>query len=405
MTRVLILTETYAPEIGGGETQARDLAEGLAGLGMQVTLLTRRSRRESPRSELRNGVGVERRGPRGRGQAKKWALLAALLPLMWSRIRSADVVIVCGFRILGLAAVPICRGFRVPCILKADSRGELSGSFFERGLRRLGLSSRSQPLRALLALRSRWLTRADRFVAISSVIACELVQHGVAAERILPIPNGVDTERFSPATDDERRALRRLLHLPEAARVVVYTGRLVRYKGLLSLLEAWPRIHSLRPDAHLVLVGAGGLDVDACEDELRLRTRELELERCVHFTGSVADVSGYLRAADVFAFPSRDEAFGLAPVEALASGLAVASTRCGGLRDIVRHEEIALVVEPSAESLGQGIGRLLDDAPLRRRLGEAGRQEAVARYSIGSVVSRYAAAIAELCSAGPVREA
>ena len=405
MRRVLILTETYAPEIGGGETQARDLAEGLVALGMQVTLLTRRSRRDSPRSEVIHGVAVERRGPAGRGQTKKWALLAALVPALWSRARTADAVVVCGFRILGIAAVPICRRLGVPCLLKADSQGELSGAFFERGLRELGLTRESWPLRALLARRRRLLARADRFVAVSSTIATELTQHGVAAERVLRIPNGVDTGRFAPATPNERRALRRRLQLPEAARIVVYAGRLVRYKGLPELLEAWPRVRAGRPDAHLVLVGAGGLDVDACEDELRVRARELGLEECVHFTGAVADVSDYLRAADVFALPSRNEAFGLAAVEALASGLALVSTRCGGLRDVVRHEETGIVVEPEAHSLGDGIARLLDDAALRRRLGDAGRQEAIERYSIRSVVSRYAAAVAELGAGGPGRKA
>ena len=396
VTRVLILTETYAPEVGGGETQARALAEGLVARGMRVGLLTRRSRPESARLESIGGVEVHRMGPTGRGQRKKWALLVSLLPVLVAELRSADVAIVCGYRILGIAVVPLCRLFRVPCILKADSQGEHSGAFFQRGLEEVGLSAGSWPVRAALALRDRLIRRADRFVAISQAIVAELVRHGVPEDRILRIPNGVDVEDLRPVTPSERARLRRHLGLPDEARIVVYTGRLVRYKGLLELVDAWPEIRSGRPDAHLVLVGSGGLDVDSCEAELRQRVERLGLEACVRFTGAVPDVADWLRTADVFAFPSRNEAFGLAPVEAMATGLAVASTHCGGLSDIVRHDETGIVVEPNAASLRDGIGRLLDDEGLRGRLGEAGRRDVALRFSIESVVARYASAVAAL---------
>jgi glycosyltransferase involved in cell wall biosynthesis len=146
------------------------------------------------------------------------------------------------------------------------------------------------------------------------------------------------------------------------------------------------------------LVGSGGLDVDACESELRERAATLGLDESIHFSGAVDSVADHLRAADVFAFPSRDEAFGLAPVEAMATGLAVVSTHCGGLRDIVRHEETGLVVEPTSDSLREAISRLLADAQLRRRLGAAARRDVVERFSIDAVVVRYASAIASLRS-------
>jgi len=70
------------------------------------------------------------------------------------------------------------------------------------------------------------------------------------------------------------------------------------------------------------------------------------------------------------------------------------STHCGGLVDIVRDGETGIVVAPSPPSIAEGVGRLLDDEALRRRLGEAARRDAVERFSIQSVVGRYASTIA-----------
>jgi glycosyltransferase involved in cell wall biosynthesis len=396
MSRILMVTETYFPEVGGGETQSRALAEGLVRRGTQVHLVTRRSRPDSARREAIEGVEVHRRGPSGRGQAKKWMLLITLLPALIAQLRRADVAIVCGHRILGLAVVPLCRLFRVPCILKADSQGEHSGAFFHRGLESYGVSADGWAFRSALALRNRVLAGADRYVAISSVIRDECAEVGIEDARILHIPNGVDVAHLRPVDAVEKLALRRQLALPEDGPIVVFTGRLVRYKGLPELIEVWAEIVDRHAGARLVLVGAGGLDIDACEGELRARVAALDLESSVHFSGPVEDVADHLRAADIFVFPSRDEAFGLSPVEAMACGLAVASTHAGGLRDIVRHEETGLVVSAESTSLRDALLRLLEDEPLRERLGVAAREDAVARFSIDSVVERYACAIETL---------
>lgn len=395
--RLVIVTETYAPETGGGETQARAVAEGLVARGFQVDLLTRRSRPDSPRRETIGGVAVRRLAPSGGGQRKKWLLLLPLAAALLRHVRGAEAVLVFGYRILGIAAVPVARGFRVRCILKADSLGEHSGAFFDRGLAAIGLDRRSWVARVALRIRNRLFARADAFVAISSVVAAELREEGVPPERIHPIPNGVDVARFAPAASgsaEARALLRRKLGLPDPARIVIYTGRLVRYKGLFELVAAWREVASERPDVHLVLVGSGGLDVDACEEELRERVRALGLESRVHFVGAVEDVADLLRAADVFAFPSKHEAFGLAPVEAMAAGLPLVCTRAGGLADVVRDGENGVAIAAGdAAALAQALGRLLDDAPLRRRLGSAARRDAVERFSLDAVLERYVAVV------------
>lgn len=388
--RIALVTETYAPEVGGGETQARALAEALAAGGARVCVVTRRSRPESPRRERLGGVTVHRLPPSGRGPLRKW-LLALPVALMLGRLgREVDVLLVCGFRILGIPAVPIARALRIPCVLKADSVGEMSGAFFDAGLARAGLSRRSPPFRLALALRNRLLRRADAFVAISSAVERELREAGVPPERIRRIPNGIEPTRFAPADPQERRRLRKDLGLPMEGRIVVYTGRLVRTKGLLPLLEAWRALAASRPDARLVLVGSGGLDMHACEEELRRFVTRHGLGPSVRFVGAVADVAPYLRAADVFAFPSQDEAFGLSLAEAMACGLASASTDVGGLADLLRHGRNGLRVEPGcAGSLRDALAALLDDPDRRAALGHAARRDVVEACGIDAVVAAY----------------
>jgi glycosyltransferase involved in cell wall biosynthesis len=399
--RVCILTETYFPVIGGGETQARALADGLAERGWIVTVLTRRTDDSQLRTEAYGAVEVRRLPPVGPHHLKKWGLL---LTASWALFRlreQYDAVIVSGFRILGVPGAIACRCWGKACILKADSLGEMSGDYFTAGLAKLGLGPRSLPFRLFLAFRNRLLRRSDRFVAISSVIASELASGGISSAKIMRIPNSVDTERFKPlASPYEKRDLRVRLGLPADATIVIYTGRLVSYKGLPLLLRAWRRIYSDRRDAILFLVGAGGLDIHSCEQELREFARRHRLSESICFTGEVTNVHEYLQAADIFALPTENEAFGISLIEAMATRLPVISTRVGGVTDILRHEQNGLLVDAGDElQLRDALSRLLQDTELAASLAAAARRDAVEKYSAEQVVERYATLVEDVLEA------
>jgi glycosyltransferase involved in cell wall biosynthesis len=260
-----------------------------------------------------------------------------------------------------------------PCVLKADSLGEMSGAFFERGLQQLGLSTRSWPFRAFLALRNRLLRQGSRFVSISRPVETELLEAGVEPAAIARIPNGVDVDRFRPADLDEKQRLRERFGIPPGASAVIFTGRLVVYKGLAGLLRAWGAIRQRHPDALLLIVGSGGLDLDNCEQELKDQARDDELGDSVRFVGAVERVEDYLRAADIFVFPTEEEAFGISLVEAMACELPVVSTPAGGLAEILARSDFGLTVEAGSDAA----------------LGDAGRRIAERDYSLGAVVDRY----------------
>jgi glycosyltransferase involved in cell wall biosynthesis len=382
-------TETYLPEVGGGETQARMLAGSLIERGIGVTLVKRHSRPESPVRERLDGVDVVRVPPAGRGRWRKWGLSLTTISALVNASREAQAVLVSGFRILGAPAVLATRLTRVPVVLKADNRGEMSGEYFRSGLSAAGLTPASPPVRIFVGARNALLRRAEAFVALSEEMAAEFEACGVSRERLHRIPNGVEIERFRPAEPATREALRHRLGLPDG-RIVAFTGRLVSWKGLPLLARAWERLVRDGVRATLLLVGEGGTDMHACEDELRAFARDHGLAEAIRFTGVVPNVDDYLRASDAFAFPTTDDAFGISLAEAMACGLPVVSTHVGAIRDFLIDGRNGLVVPAGDEiALTNALRRLVDGGPAIEALARAARETAEIRFSHRAVADAY----------------
>ena len=158
--KICIFTETYYPVMGGGETQAQLLAEGLIANGHSVIVLTRRSDASLKKQERYGKVDVYRLAPVGSGQMKKWGLLFSSLPMLIKLRHQYDLIFVSGYRIIGLTAVLAGKLLRKPVVLKADSQGEMSGDFFESGLRKFGISHKSLLFRWFLGFRNMVLKQA-----------------------------------------------------------------------------------------------------------------------------------------------------------------------------------------------------------------------------------------------------
>ncbi|HLA97834.1 MAG TPA: glycosyltransferase family 4 protein, partial [Anaerolineales bacterium] len=230
--KVCIFTETYFPIVGGGETQARLLAEGLVARGFAVIVVTRRSDPSMAPVERYGDITVYRLPPSGRQHLKKWGLLLSSIPALFRLRRDYDLILVSGFRVIGVAAVLMGKLLHKKCLLKADNNGEMSGEFFRGGLEKAGWSANSPVFKIALKLRNHLLRGADAFIAISSQIAAEFSASGVQpSAKIHCIPNSVDTAVFRPVAHQEKIALRRKLGLPPKEMLVIYTGRLVSYKG------------------------------------------------------------------------------------------------------------------------------------------------------------------------------
>jgi glycosyltransferase involved in cell wall biosynthesis len=388
--KICIFTETYYPVVGGGETQARLLAEGLISNGHSVIVLTRRSDAALRQHENYGEVSVYRLAPVGSGQLKKWGLLLSSLPALVRLRDQYDLIFVSGYRIIGLTGVLIAKLFRKPLVLKADSQGEMSGEFFESGLKKFSISPSSFPFRLFLGFRNMILKKADAFSAISPEIASEWTSSRVPRNKIHLIPNSVDTTRFAPASPGQKSSLRQKLNLPPAGVIAIYTGRLVSYKGLPLLLKVWDEIRCRHENVLLLLAGTGGLDIHNCEAQLRDYVKSAGLEENVWFLGTVDNIHEYLQAADLFVFPTENDAFPSSLIEAMACGLPVVTTPVGAIKTIIADKETGLIVQPgNHQQLYEAIEALVSDESLAFRLRQAGRQIVQNRYSSEKMIRKY----------------
>jgi glycosyltransferase involved in cell wall biosynthesis len=224
---------------------------------------------------------------------------------------------------------------------------------------------------------ARW---ADVIVCVSDGERRRGEEAGVRA-RYEVIPNGVDLERWAPASADDRFAARAALGIDAGAPLAVAVGRLARQKGQEVLLPAWTRVLERVPQAELVLVGDG---------PLRPPLEALGVER-VRFAGDVEDVSPWLAAANVTVIPSRWEAgLSLVAMEAMARGRSVVATDVAGMADGLGSGCGAVVPVEDAGALAVALAERLSEPSLADVEGTAGRQRVEERYELGAASARMA---------------
>jgi glycosyltransferase involved in cell wall biosynthesis len=301
-----------------------------------------------------------------------------------------DLLVVRGTRVLGLPGLVAARAAGLPVVMQPETNGELRGEAWTWG-KTWGAGRRGRLARALFASRNLWLRDAEAFVAMSRTIGDEMLAAGVAAERVFVLPHAVDTDRFRPAGPGEKAALRARLGLPDGV-LAAWTGRLLRGKGLETLLEALALLSRDVPDLRLVLVGSGEGQALSIEDGLRRRAGDSDLAGRVLFAGRLERVEDALRAADLFAFPSVFEGLGISLVEAAACGLPAVASRTGGIVDVVEDGRSGLLVPPGDRgALAEGLRALATHADRRAGMGREARRVALARFDERDALDRYRA--------------
>lgn len=215
----------------------------------------------------------------------------------------------------------------------------------------------------------------DHLVANTEDIAEWIVGQGWPAGRVTCIPN------FAAAPREGAPVPRASLATPEGVPLLLAMGRLHDAKAHDVSLQALTKL----PDAYLWIAGVGAL-----EAKLKGMAEALGVAERVRFLGWRTDASALYRTADVCVFPSRYEPLGNVVIQAWAHGLPVVAAESQGPKALIQDGRDGLLVPiDDADALASGVGRLLDDAGLRKALAAAGAKRVEAEFSEAAVVGQW----------------
>ena len=273
----------------------------------------------------------------------------------WLRARNIAVVQACDLY-ANVFALPGAALARVP--VRIGSRRELAPP---------------DKTRAHLAAQRLAYRTAHRVVANSSASATRLHEDGVSAARVRVIPNGIDLSNFAVARPISRR------------RIVATVANLRPEKGHDVLLRAAVLVRQRVPDVRFRIIGGGPLRQSLCE-----MASSLGVDDIVEFLGHREDVASLLATSDIYAFPSRTEAFPNGLIEGMAAGLPVVSSGVGGMLELVNDRRNGLLVPPDdAGALAESLVELMEVPTLANALAIAARRTIEARYSFERMVAAF----------------
>ncbi len=241
------------------------------------------------------------------------------------------------------------------------------------------------------ALTRRFIPRlADRFVLVSRAQREHLRADGVDVTNMSILYNPIDTQRLSPS-DEARARGRASLGVMDGQIVVGYVGRMVRDKGIFTLLKASEQFLPAAPETRLVWVGEG-LDLP----ELRARVEQSVCRERHIFRRWSADIQAIYTALDVLVVPSEyAEPFGRVSVEAQACGTPVICSDAGGLPETLTPQITGLLTRKGdSEQLAAAVLELARDPDRRRSVALAGRRLACASFSMEHIANEFEALLA-----------
>lgn len=375
---VLMVTGAYFPEISSGGEQCRNMARQLRGRA-DVQILTTSVDPSLPRHDEVDGVAVTRIRVDVRSAVSKARAFRRMFLDLLRLVRIADVVHLHGYSSKNVLVTAMAKAFGKPIVMSLHTAGFDEPAAIQR--------------HGALAMKA--FLSADLYLSVSPNLVDAYLGAGLPSDRILLVPNGIDVERFAPASAAERDALRRARCLPTERPIITFVGFFSADKQPRVLFDAWLRLRERGVETTLVFVGAtrsAYFEVDdRIADDMRREADRLGVGDRLIFTGATHDVPDYLRASDLFVLPSRREGLPVALLEAMACGLPCVASRLPGSTEAIIDSGQNGVLTPGGDvpAMAEAIAALLADPARSARLGAAARATITQRFSSGATADRW----------------
>jgi glycosyltransferase involved in cell wall biosynthesis len=314
-----------------------------------------------------------------RSGASKASASLRMMAKLSSLVPSVDVVHLHGFSQKNVPVSLTARAFRKRSVLTLHTSGQDEPQCADARGRLASWAFRS----------------ADVILPVSPNLVRRCEDAGIPKSKIRLTPNGIDLQRFSPATNDERAALRSEFGWDADERVIVFVGFFSRDKRPDLLFRAWTRVVQCGVRAKLVYVGATAspyFEIDQrLADEIRAGAAAFGRAGDVVFVPPTHSVERYYRAADAFVLSSVREAHPVALLEAMACGLPCVASRIEGATDVILEDGVnGRLVEPDDErAIGEALIEVFSDSARANSFAQRARQTIVARYDITRTAERW----------------
>lgn len=227
------------------------------------------------------------------------------------------------------------------------------------------------------------LSNLAKAIAVSSAVETNL-QKIFSPQKIVLVPNGIEIERWASANAAQLREKFRSLHnIPPESILVGTVGELIELKGQREFVLAAREIAAKFPEAFFIIVGQDNSYKKEFRRELKRLVKVFALENRVLFLNWIEDTTEFFHALDVYVSASHSESFGLALLEAMASGKAIVAAETEGARELLTDGFSARIVPvKDAFRLSEAVGEILADRKMQKKFGHNAQETAREKFGL-----------------------
>jgi len=239
-------------------------------------------------------------------------------------------------------------------------------------------------------IRIKFFIKSAIMIAISRETYNELLDKGFDKERIVFIPNGVNTKRFEKPDKREKLSLKKKYGFDENSFIVLNVGLQINRKGTELIIESAKKIIKDNRNIHFLLVGP--FLSKKYKLKIQKNIKDFNLKKNVMLFGYRKDINDFLKIADAFLFPSNREGLPNALMEAMANGLPVIARKIGGVEDLINHKENGFLIQNDENEVNfivNFLNQIYNKRELSKEMGEKARKTMIKNYSIEKISEEY----------------